>query len=422
MLRTETYFRDPVHNLITFSPDRKDDLLFLELIDTPEFQRLRRVKQLGMADLVFQGAEHSRFTHSIGVLHVAQRILDQLKKSQSFSQHDRLVVACTALLHDIGHAPFSHVTESIFGSLHEEWSARIILDPRTRIHRILQKQTRDLPAQIVLCLNYRSPEKFFSQIVSSQLDADRFDYLLRDSLMTGVKYGVFDLERIVLGLEVSRVFNRNQIVVNEKGFYAVEEYLQARYHMYRQVYYHHTVCATGAMLKALMRRARLLLAKSDRKAPPVYAPAHHPITKLLSGQKLDVPEYTMLDDSEMFVFIKEWSRNEDPTMRLLAEGIMHRKLFKTVELPAPEPVARIRRRLRRELADTYGPDGAGLILHERTGDTPYKIYRPGEGETSIYVKRKSGRIVEVSELSPSVKALARKYDLQFLCFPSDLSQ
>ncbi|MBI2059615.1 MAG: HD domain-containing protein [Nitrospirae bacterium] len=416
MTHAETYFRDPVHNLVTFSPAEEEDVLFLELIDTPEFQRLRRVKQLGVAELVFQGAEHSRFTHSVGVLHVARRILEQLRKSWSFSRRDRLVVACTALLHDLGHAPFSHVTEAIFGSHHEEWTGRIILDPGTQIHKVLQAYARELPQQVVKCMSYRAVEKFYSQIVSSQLDADRFDYLLRDSLMTGVKYGVFDLERVILGLEVARVSGRNEIVVSEKGFYAVEEYLLSRYHMYRQVYYHKTVSAAGAMLKALFRRAKSLLAKKSA----IHAPEGHPFTKLLRGQKMDVSEYTSLDDADMVVFLKEWSRSEDPVLRMLARGLIDRRLFKSIELPGPVSAPKLRKKLRERLRAAYGRDGDGLLLHEQTGDTPYKIYRPGEGESSIYVKKRDGRIAEVSELSPSVKALARKYDIQYLCFPTDI--
>lgn len=417
MARTETYFRDPVHNLITFTPADEEDALFLDLIDTPEFQRLRRIRQLGLAELVFQGAEHSRFTHSIGVLHVARRIMDQLGRTRPLSRRDRLTIACAALLHDIGHAPFSHVAEAIFGALHETWSARIILGPKTRVHDVLRRFSRDLPDEIARCLQYRAPEKFYSQIVSSQLDADRLDYLLRDSLMTGVKYGIFDLERIILGLEVARVHQRNELVVNSKGFFAVEEYLQARYHMYRQVYYHKTVCATGAMLKALFRRARTLLTQG-RLQP---APRHHPVLKLLTRQRLDVEEYTSLDDSEMLVLIKEWSRLDDPVLRLLASGLMTRHLFKAVEVADSGERSSMVKKLKTAIAKAHGANAQDLLLIERAGDTPYKIYRPGEGESSIYVRQRDGRIKEVSQLSPSLKALTRKYDVQVLCFPPDVA-
>ncbi|HMZ52153.1 MAG TPA: HD domain-containing protein, partial [Candidatus Sumerlaeota bacterium] len=198
----EKLLRDPVHDLIAFDLSRDEDRLLLALIDTVEIQRLRRVKQLGMAHMAYQGAEHSRFSHSIGVLHLARRMLAQVERQVPAPQEWRVATMAAALLHDVGHGPFSHVMEKFFREDHERWSERVILSEHTEVNRVLRAFDPQLPKLVTRVIAGDSEPRWLSSLISSQMDADRFDYLLRDSHMTGVKYGVFDLERLILLLRL----------------------------------------------------------------------------------------------------------------------------------------------------------------------------------------------------------------------------
>ncbi|HET8677494.1 MAG TPA: HD domain-containing protein, partial [Blastocatellia bacterium] len=221
-----------------------DDRLIVELIDSAEFQRLRRIKQLGLAMFTYQGAEHSRFTHSIGVMHLMTRALDLLGAHHPISAEARVVGRAGALLHDLGHGPFSHVMEKVFHFHHEAWTRRIVLDPDTEINRALRRFDPQLPEKLASMYDHQYKPAFVSQLVSSQLDCDRMDYLLRDSLMTGAKYGIYDLEWVLHALKIEQ--DSDRVYVESKGLYAVEEYLQARYYMFRQVYFHRTLRSAEA--------------------------------------------------------------------------------------------------------------------------------------------------------------------------------
>ncbi len=193
----ERIYRDPVHNIISLNQDDEMDRLLIALIDTPEFQRLRRIRQLGLALYTYQGAEHSRFVHSLGVMHLMRRVLGLFSQHHDIDEEVKLVACCAALLHDIGHGPFSHVIESLLSYHHEDWSVAIISDPATKVHQLLRGADVELPEKIVAVIRHCYEPRFVNQLVSSQLDVDRFDYLLRDSLMTGAKYGMYDLEWIL---------------------------------------------------------------------------------------------------------------------------------------------------------------------------------------------------------------------------------
>src|SRR5256885_7654843 len=202
----------------------------IRLIDTPEFQRLRRIKQLGLAMFTYQGAEHSRFTHSLGVMHVMTRALTLLGAHYPISAEARVAGRAGALLHDLGHGPLSHVVEKVFHFHHEDWTRRIVLDPSTEVNQILRSFNHTLPETLASLYQHSYSPAFVSQLVSSQLDCDRMDYLLRDSLMTGAKYGMYDLEWVLHALRLDEASDR--IYVESKGLFAVEEYLQARYYMF----------------------------------------------------------------------------------------------------------------------------------------------------------------------------------------------
>src|SRR6059036_523561 len=189
----EKIIRDPVHDVIAFRLDRPADALLFRLINAAEFQRLRRIRQLGLASLAYPGADHSRYSHSLGVMETARQMLDQLRRSFYIAEDSETVSLAAALLHDLGHGPFSHVFERVSGIHHERLTQRVILDADSEVHRVLIQHDKLLPERIIDFLNCQPRRTFFCDIISSQLDADRLDYLLRDSLLTGSRYGDYDL-------------------------------------------------------------------------------------------------------------------------------------------------------------------------------------------------------------------------------------
>ncbi len=276
--------RDPVHNIITFDGTPYDRLL-LNLINTVEFQRLRRIKQLGMSELVFPGANHSRFSHSIGVMNTAQRILDRIEKvsGTKLTDEHRVAVLAASLLHNIGHGPFSHTFEKVSDERHEVRTLEIIGDSSTEVHHRLSEFERQLPVTLAAFFDEDMEESrrdavippHLTQVVSSQLDADRFDYLLRDSHATGTDYGRFDLSWLIEHLYLDS--DKRRFYLSHKSLMAAEAYVFARYHMYRTVYFHKTTRSAEVMLRLLFRRYRELLdvaatpmAKHER-CPPCTA-------------------------------------------------------------------------------------------------------------------------------------------------------
>src|SRR5205807_9533789 len=243
---SQRIYRDPVHNIIPLRDDAEGRLM-MRLIDTPEFQRLRRIKQLGLGLYTYQGAEHSRFTHSLGAFHLMSRVLDRLGEKHKFDARDRAAARAAALLHDVGHGSFSHVMEKVLGFHHETMTARAVSSPETEIGQVLGSYSAELPARVASIVEGTFRPAALAQLVSSQLDVDRMDYLLRDSLMTGAKYGLYDLEWIINALQIDEQGDR--IYVAARGVYAVEEYLQARYYMFRQVYFHRTLRSAEAVLR-----------------------------------------------------------------------------------------------------------------------------------------------------------------------------
>lgn len=412
-------YRDPVHNIIALDRDDRECRLLMDLIDTPEVQRLRRVRQLGLAVYAYAGADHSRFSHSVGVMHVARRILGRLSRDHPIDPWDRLVTAAAALLHDVGHWPFSHVVEDIVGERHERWSARLVEDPDGGVHRRLAALDPRLPAAVVDRVRHAGKPRFLADLVASQLDADRFDYLLRDSLMTGVTYGHYDLEWILETLVVDPAGDR--VVVHEKGHLAVVAYLQARHHMYQQVYFHKTVRAADVMLKALLDRA-VDLARAGALAFPA---ADAPLARALAGHAaLGTRDFLALDDAALLYAMRVWAGDRDPVLSDLAARLLERRLFKTVEVPPARyrdlPV------LAGEAGEVIrraGGDPRYYLQVDRAADTPYRTYGPESeaspgGTIAVYRPNRSPAFVEIRDLSPAVEGLARdRRDIIRLCFP-----
>ncbi len=421
----EKLFRDPVHDLIVLDLDEPADQLLFQLIDAQEVQRLRRIRQIGMAHLAFHGGEHSRFSHSMGVMHIARRFLERLDRDQRIDPLLRIAVQCAALLHDVGHGPFSHVIEKFFEDRHEVWTKRIILDERTEVHAVLAACDPALPQLVADVIEGHVSPGWPALIISSQLDADRFDYLLRDSHMTGVKYGVFDLERLLMLLRVSETDDR--IVVAGKGLLPVEKYLQSRYQMYRQVYFHKTVTAAEAMLMAVLQRASDL-ARDGGAVPGVDMPS--PFARVLAGRRdLNVTDYLQLDDSVVLGALNAWTRCEDEVLCDMASRLLNRRLFKSWEV-ADFDEHDLEISMRIESAETLvrdtGLDPRYYLLYSKSEDTPYRPYNPRSDRAggTIWIESPagSGALVDVKDASLTIKAFTESpYTIWRAFFPDEVA-
>jgi uncharacterized protein len=409
-------YRDPLHNIISLEESNREDRLLIDLIDSAEFQRLRRIRQLGLAMFTYQGAEHSRFTHSLGVMHLTTRALGQLALSCHVDDDDRLAGRAGALLHDLGHGPFSHLIEKIFGFKHEDWTRRIIGDESTEVNQILRSWDSALPEKLDSIYKHIYTPAFISQLVSSQLDCDRMDYLLRDSLMTGVKYGVFDLEWV---LHTLRVESRSgNIYVESRGIHAVEEYLQARYYMFRQVYLHRTLRSAEAVLISALGRAAQI-AEEGGEGPAAAIDAV--LDKMLARRPVTTSEYLQLDDTNLIFCLKQWALHPDPILSDLASRFVNRKLFKAIDLDLPpEQMQSFMDRAGRIISD-LGFDPRYYMVMDRAADIPYYgYYLPGEADPKglIYVETGSPgtQIKEISQVSEVVRAM-RSFRIDRACFP-----
>lgn len=415
-MTTPKLFRDPVHDIITLDVDDPCERLVFALVQTPEVQRLRHIRQLGLANLVYHGAEHSRFAHSMGVVHIASRMLARVQTSLHVSTEDRFTTLAAALLHDIGHGPFSHAFEPIVGLHHEARTRAFILDPDSGVHRTLADVDPSLPERVAALLHPRHLRSFCSDIVSSQLDADRLDYILRDGLSTGVRIGVYDLERILSMLRA----DPQHLVVNARAKEAVEGYLLARFHMFKQVYLHKVVRAAEHMLKAVLRRASALLL--DGRDVPVPSPT---FARLLRGLPLDVAHYTQLDDADVWNALKAWTQHPDPALRALSHGIRNRAIYKTLPLAdAPPERAKDAVEAARRAVVQLGGDPDVHLLVDRASDTPYKPYVPDadpHDEQRPIILEGHSRLYRIEDLSDVAHLLGRdRYSTVRLCFPDPM--
>jgi len=414
----ERIYRDPVHNIIRLKTDTEEGRLLVALVDTAEFQRLRRVRQLGLAHFAYQGAEHSRFTHSLGVMHLSSRILDRLSAKYELEQDEITAVRVAALLHDIGHGAFSHVIESIQGFHHEDFSVAAITSSETEIGKLLSEHSADLPERVASIIRGTFKPMALAQLVSSQLDADRMDYLLRDSLMTGAKYGIFDLEWIIKSLEID--LENDRLYVSAPGIYAVEGYIQSRYYMFRQVYFHRTLRAAEVILRAIFDRAFYLV----REGGNPWLARGTQFEKLLNGEKLSLMEHLQLDDSDVIFHIKQWQRSRDPILSDLASRFLNRRLFKVFDLDMPEERRQEFLESVRDFVVSAGLDPTYYFAEDKAGDVPYYYYKksPDNPKNFIYVEDgySDPVIREISEISAAVRGLQKGYEIHRVCFPPEI--
>lgn len=405
LLTEEKVFKDPVHNYI-----HVQDLIIWRLINTREFQRLRRIRQLGTTYLTFHGAEHSRFSHSLGVYEITRRIISQFERSgyKDWIPEERMLTLCAALLHDLGHGPFSHSIEEAFEMNHEDWTCRIILED-TGITEILREVSPDFPQKVASVIAKTYEHEIVVNLVSSPLDADRMDYLLRDAYYTGVNYGTIDIDRI---LRVLRPFN-GRVVVKETGMHAVEDYLMSRYQMYWQVYFHPVTRSSEIVLRQIFRRAKaLFLSGYDFKF------MIEPLADLFQGE-VTVEQYLLLDEALIQTAFMQWTLENDELLSSLCSRFIHRKLYKYVEMENLES-ERIDE-IRRSFAEVGLNPDYDLEIDFPT-DLPYDVFRPGEDFDSnqILLLDRKDRLREISEVSDIVRSISGIHRGRYhLYFPQD---
>jgi HD superfamily phosphohydrolase len=421
-------FRDPIYKLISFHKEKEKTII--DLINTPEVQRLKRIRQLGFTYYTFPTGVHDRFSHSLGVSFLAGRMIDSLniqdpiildnsvegRKVELTRDQLRLLVQIAGLLHDIGHGPFSHAFEKISGTKHEDLTAEIIRTSGTGVNKILSQISDELIRDNIsdwLIDIYKGvfTPSWIKEIISSQLDADRLDYLLRDSYMCGVKYAAFDLEWLLSNLELNRVPTMNdpnllRLSINgEKGIHAVESFIVSRYHMYEQVYYHKTTRGFEKLLQKIFERVNEL--KSDGKSVPSIDPTFESFIK-----DKQIVNFLILDDFYMLTLINLWARSSgDEILKNLCRFLIDREPYKMFKTES-----------NKQLFSKAQYDKIVAILNEKFKyyffeddykDNPYNdTYLLGrsspEKAEQIWLKNKEGKMVELSTSSPIIKSITNE--------------
>ena len=403
--------RDPVHGLIVFggsgdSERDETDRIAWRLLDTREFQRLRRIRQLGFSDLVFPGATHSRFAHSVGVYHTARLLADVIARRQGRRDPERERVALlAALLHDIGHGPFSHVFESIHMSgekkRHEDWGAEIVLGD-TGVNRVLRDADDDLPQKISVILKDESPADIYASIVSSQFDADRMDYIQRDRMATGVEFAHIDQDWILNCLDVGSVtidpedpYEAPCFFLGPKGLDVAEEYLEARFRLFRMVYMHKTTRGAEKMLETLLKTAMKIktaeAARGDR------------VLRYLTSDAPTLGMYLSLDDSAVQAALSVLAEYPYSRISGLATRLRDRQLYKCLDLGARDgPEGNLYSRFRKKLNESE-ISRRDEILFDDSEVTSYKRYDFGDSSAlkKVLVKTRPDMSEPVDVIGPS---------------------
>jgi len=377
--------RDPVHGYI-----HVEYQVIWDCINAKEFQRLRRIHQLGGTYEVYHTAEHSRFAHSLGVYEVCRRMVNEVSGLKELSEIDKVTVMCAALLHDLGHGPFSHAFESITPVAHEVYTQRVILED-TEINAVLRQVSDDFPSKVASIIDYSHPNELLNQIVSGQLDADRMDYLLRDAYFTGTSYGKFDLERILRTMRV----RDNKIVVKESGIHSVEDYIMARYHMYWQVYYHPVGRSYEAILYSIFKRMKDLY-KQDKTCLndlQMFIP--------FLKQEDTISDHFKLDENAALYGFTLLSEGNDPILRDLSRRMLNRDLFEYETIHDQLDLDIIVDKVKE-----MGYDPEYYVITDSAKQSPYKPYKGGEGH-NIWILREDDSIQELSKISNIVSAIVR---------------
>jgi HD superfamily phosphohydrolase len=371
--------RDAVHGLVSF--ETEEERLIPRLMDTPEVQRLRRIRQLGVASYAFPGAEHTRFAHAIGAAHVMSKFIARLRQIhgdlpfwQQLTSERAQEALAAAFLHDVGHGPLSHLfEEAIAGSPHhEEWTERIVLDPSTRVYEVLASVDPSLPERVAALVRGENQLPYLARAVSGTLDVDRCDYLLRDAHSTGVRYGVFDLDWLFRSLRFAPAVQGKApalAIDGAKGLPAIEAFLLARLFMFQQVYLHNATRSAEWMIRTVLRHATSLLADGMRLegTPRAIQLAAH-------GQAVSLSDYLELDDNVLAVAMRAWEDDPDKSLADIANRVRMRRLFKTYELFGEQALPDGREHafaVAQDIAKKHGLDPNLYVGLDVAADTPF---------------------------------------------------
>lgn len=402
--------RDPIHDIIQF--DKDSERLLLDLIDTQEFQRLRHIKQLGLASLTYPGAEHTRFAHSLGVTHLMKRFIDKIaslkgpleKRCAEEIQDNRMLALVSALLHDIGHGPFSHALEKTTKVRHEKWTIKIILE-NTEINRLLEAYQPGFARQVADVIRRTHSSRAIVKLLSSQLDVDRLDYLLRDSYSTGVGYGNFDTEWLIHSLRIGEVNGEIEVGLDrEKGLRSAEDFVLARYYMYENVYFHKATRSAELLIDKIFDRANLLANEKKAELP-------HDLQEILDKglEGSTIANYLNLTDHTIWHYFYVWRTHPDPILSDLCDRLVTRRLYKVLpSSPQQDDYELLLKALK--LAQKTGVPESYLLLRDNPTTSPYKdsyFHSPKteeketemEASEQIFLFDKSGAFTELSQAS-----------------------
>jgi HD superfamily phosphohydrolase len=407
--KKQKIINDPVYGFI-----RIDDSPVFQMIEHPSYQRLRRIQQMALAQLVFPGAVHTRFQHSLGAYHLLTLALQELKnKGISINADEQTAVKLAVLLHDAGHGPFSHALEGMIASgfSHEQIS-----------RLMMQQLIKDIDGPLELALSIFDrvyPRHFLHQLVSSQLDVDRMDYLMRDSFYTGVAEGVIGYDRILKMLTVEN----DELMVEEKAIYSIEKFLIARRLMYWQVYLHKTVLSAETMLQKIILRGRELIAQG------VSVPASPDLQFFLSTPSLAhlpasswLDRFCHLDDMDVWMAIKLWCTHQDRVLAWLSRALLNRQLFRLELSPHPfdqQSITRLQQQCLRKFPFLHEEN---LHYFVYTGTASSYAYNPAD--ENIRILSGQHRIRDISEVENSlinhtVSIPIKKF---YICYPKSLTE
>ncbi|MEI9920719.1 MAG: HD domain-containing protein [Bacteroidota bacterium] len=393
---------DPVYGFISID----DDLVF-DLIQHPIFQRLRHIRQLGLADLVYPGANHTRFQHALGAMHLMHRVLESFRGKGVDISHRELVSAQIAiLLHDIGHGPFSHTLEETL--LHQ-------VKHESLSYQLMRKLDSDFNGELEMALKmFRNayPRKFFHQLISSQLDIDRLDYLRRDCFFTGVMEGSIGVDRIISMLNV----HEDQVVVEEKGIYSIEHFLNARRLMYWQVYLHKTAVSAERLLVNIIKRAQYLEDLPCSDALRIFIKHSYTIDDFTQKSSV-LHSYSQLDDNDVWGAIKLWKDNDDPILSQLCMMLLERNLF---HIQIGGNVKQKLEKVRQGIASKYKTLRNDTSYFFSIGTLTNEAYVL-DGQP-IKVLMRNGELLDIAQASelPNIKAISKIVKKDYLCWPKNV--
>lgn len=380
--------KDPVHSYIHINYE-----VVWNCLDSKEFQRLRRIRQLGGDFQVYPTAEHSRFSHSLGVYEIVRRMVTEIKSlSVELNEYDKICVMLAGLLHDVGHGPFSHAFEHVTKHSHEDYTAKIILG-ETGLNQVLTEVSPRLPEDIVSIIEHNHPNDILNQIISGQLDADRMDYLLRDSYFSATSYGQFDLERILRTMRVRKIDeNKKALVVKYTGIHSVEDYIMARYQMYWQVYYHPVARSYEAVFIQLFNRLKDIF--RDNKE---YFSDMKVLIPFLEKNVVSVEEYFKLDENSLLYCCSLIQDKDDEIAADLARRLQNRRLFEYVDY-SEENLAQIKNMLKEQNLDEK--------YYLRVENVEASVYSPYKGR-KILIEQLDGKIVALEKASTIVESITK---------------